>query len=152
MKPTKKQETGMAITVIAVILLLLFLCSCSTKKSVTEYIYVHDTLTTYRTDTIRDVKYLHHTDTVTNTESHFYTLNNVGDTVREVHYFHNTEKVFYVDSTERYRAVVDSLRAIIDKRTEKTKIKRPAVPIWQKTIFLLAVFLLCVLILKSRNK
>ena len=149
---TRKQETGIAVIAIAAILLLLFLSSCSTTKTVTEYVTIHDTLTTYRTDTIRDVKYLHHTDTVTNTESHFYTLNNVGDTVREVHYFHNTEKVVYVDSTERYRAVVDSLRAVIDQRAEKTKIKRPAVPLWQKATFLLAVFLLCVLILKSRTK
>lgn len=148
---TKKQENGMAIIAIAVILLLLFLSSCSTSKTVTEYVTIHDTITTLRTDTLREVKYQHHTDTVTNTESHFYTLNNVGDTVREVHYFHNTEKVVYVDSTERYRAVVDSLRAIIDKKAEKT-VKRTAVPLWQKATFLLAVFMLFILILKSRTK
>lgn len=149
---TKKQENGMAIIAIAAILLLLFLSSCSTSKTVTEYIYVHDTLTVSHSDTIRDVKYLHQTDTVTNTESHFYTLNNVGDTVREVHYFHNTEKVVYVDSTERYRAVVDSLRSVIDQRKQKTTVKRTAVPLWKKATFLLAVFMLCILILKSRTK
>jgi hypothetical protein len=150
---TKQQENGMAIITAAVIIALLFLSSCATKKTVTEYITIHDTLTTYRTDTIRDVKYLHHTDTVTNREVHTYTINDVGDTVKEIHHYHDTEKVIIVDSTDRYRAVVDSLQRIVDAKAEKTTVKvRQTVPWWEKGTFLAIVFFVCIAILKSRTK
>jgi hypothetical protein len=149
---TKQQENGMAIITVAVIIVLLFLSSCSTKKTVTEYITIHDTLTTYRTDTIRDVKYLHHTDTVTNKEVHTYTINGVGDTVKEIHHYHDTEKVIIVDSTDRYRAIVDSLQRIVDAKAEKTTVKvKQSIPLWEKGVFLAIVFFVCIAVLKSKT-
>ena len=129
MKPTSEQETGMAIIAVVIILLFLFLSSCSTKKTITEYVTVHDTLTVHKSDTIRDVVYKTHTDTVTNTEVHTYTLNNVGDTIKEVHHFHYTEKTVVLDSTYRYKAKIDSLQAIIDSRQEQVvEVKKSPLP------------------------
>lgn len=142
MRPTRQQETGMAVIVAVVIILLLWLTSCSTKKVVTEYVAVHDTLIVHKSDTVRDVVYKTHTDTVTNKEVHTYTLNNVGDTVKEVHHYHNTEKVIVVDSTNRYRATVDSLRAILDARESVKEVKVSNRPRWWEYI-VLVVF--CVL-------
>ena len=130
MKPTSEQETGMALIAVVIILLFLFLSSCSTKKTITEYVAVHDTLTVHKRDTIRDVVYKTHTDTVTNTEVHTYTLNNVGDTIKEIHHYHNTEKVIVVDSTDRYRATVDSLRAVLKAQESKKEVKTTNRPRW----------------------
>ena len=118
---TRQQETGMAVIGMAVMLLivLLTMCSCATKKVVEERVYVHDTVTVHKSDTIMDVVYKTHTDTVTNTEVHTYTVNNIGDTIKEVHHFHYTEKTVVLDSTYRYKAKIDSLQAIIDSRQEQ---------------------------------
>lgn len=142
MRPTRQQETGMVVIVAVVILLLLWLTSCSTKKVVTEYVTVHDTLTVHKSDTIRDVVYKTHTDTVTNTEVHTYTLNNIGDTVKEIHHYHNTEKVIVVDSTDRYRATVDSLRAVLKSQESKKEVKRTTRPRWWEYVIFVALLAL----------
>lgn len=123
---TRQQETGMAVIGMAVMLLivLLTMCSCATKKVVEERVYVHDTVTVHKSDTVVDVVYKTHTDTVTNTEVHTYTINNVGDTIKEVHHFHFSEKTVVVDSTYRYKAKIDSLQAIIDSRQEQVEVKK----------------------------
>lgn len=151
---TRKQETGMAIVVITVVIILLFLTSCSTKKSVTEYIYVHDTLTTLKVDTIKDVRVSVRHDTIRERETHTYTVNDVGDTIREIHHYHESEMFIFIDSTDRYRAVVDSLQRIVDSQKQKEVVKKePWYKRWQGELFLLAVvFVLCVFILKSRTK
>jgi hypothetical protein len=113
--------------VITAIFLMLFiavcaLCSCTTKqKTVTEYVTVHDTIRTHSTDTLREVSYQVRVDTVRQTETHTITLNNVGDTIKEIHHYHDTEKVVVIDSTDRYRAVVDSLRAALITEQQKAK-------------------------------
>jgi len=38
-----------------------------------------------------------------------------------VHYYHNREKVIVVDSTDRYKSIVDSLRVALKKEVEKYK-------------------------------
>lgn len=150
---TRKQETGLAVIAIAAILLLLFLSSCSTKKTVTEYIYVHDTLTTLKVDTVKDVRVSVQIDTLWEHESHTYTINNVGDTVKEIHHYHESEKVIMIDSTERYQSKIDSLQRIVDSQKNKEVVKtKPLVPLWQKLQFLAFVFALCLIILKSRMK
>lgn len=137
MKPTRKQETGMALAVVIVILSLLFLCSCSTKKSVTEYIYVHDTLTTLKVDTIKDVRVSVQHDTIREHESHTYTINNVGDTVKEIHHYHESEKVIVIDSTERYQSKIDSLQRIVDSQKQKEVVKTKIQVPWKWIVFIL---------------
>ena len=114
------------VVIAGIVLMLLIglcaLCSCTTKtKVVTEYVNVHDTVQVHRTDTVKEVSWQVRVDTVRQTETHTITLNNVGDTIREVHYYHDREKVIVVDSTDRYKATVDSLRAALT--TEKDKYK-----------------------------
>lgn len=128
----EKRMTGMAwLAALWLVLAMIFLamCSCTTKEFITETIYEHDTVTVHKSDTVKEVVYKSRVDTVTNTEVHTYTLNNVGDTVKEIHHYHNKEKVIVVDSTDRYKSIVDSLQAIVNKQHEKqekvTKTKRP---------------------------
>lgn len=121
---TRRQESGMAIITVAVLItiILLSLCSCSTKQHVVETVYVHDTVFSHHTDTVVDVKIVHHTDTVKGHESHTYTINNVGDTVKEYHYFHEKETTKTADSTYRYQAERDSLRHALHEAQSKEKI------------------------------
>ena len=136
---------------LAVTALAVMCCSCTTKKVVTEYVTVHDTLTVHKSDTIKDVVYKTHTDTVVEKEVHTYTLNNVGDTVKEIHHFHSTEKVIIVDSTDRYRSIVDSLRAVIDSQKSKEVVKtKERIPAWQYGLFIGILICGCVWVLKSR--
>jgi hypothetical protein len=128
----------MAVIVAVVIILLLWLTSCSTKKVVTEYVTVHDTLIVHKSDTIKDVVYKTHTDTVTNKEVHTYTLNNVGDTVKEIHHYHNSERTIVVDSTDRYKATVDSLRAALRAQESVKEVKVTNRPRWWEYIVLVA--------------
>lgn len=118
---TRQQETGMAVIGVAVMLLivLLTMCSCATRKVVEERVYVHDTVTVHKSDTVVDVRVVQQHDTITNTEVHTFTVNNVGDTIKEVHHFHFSEKTVVLDSTYRYKAKIDSLQAIIDGRQEQ---------------------------------
>lgn len=131
---TRRQESGMAIITVAVLItiILLSLCSCSTKQHMVETVYVHDTVFSHHTDTVVDVKIVHHTDTVRGHESHTYTINNVGDTVKEFHYFHEKETTNTVDSTYRYQAERDSLRHALheEQSKEKTVVKEKKVMAW----------------------
>lgn len=103
--------------------------SCRTK-SVTEFVAVHDTLRTVRTDTVRDVRVVTKTDTVRQLESHFLTVNELGDTIREVHVYHEREKTIVVDSTNRYQSKIDSLQSIVDRLSTKDVVKEPS--FWER--------------------
>lgn len=117
-----------------VILLCFVLMGCKTK-SVTEYVAVHDTLRVHKTDTVRDIRVVTKTDTVMQREIHTYTLDNRGDTVREIHFIHDVERTIVVDSTNRYRAKVDSLQAIVDKLADKEIVRQPTFwERWQRVI------------------
>lgn len=129
----------------------LLMCSCSTPKTVTEYITIHDTLTTYKTDTIKDIKVVTRVDTVRQVENHTYTLNNVGDTVKEIHHYHDIERTIVVDSTERYRATVDSLRKALVIMANKEVVKtKKVISWWEYGLAALIVGGIAVWVLKSR--
>ena len=134
-----KTETGIAIIATAAILAVI---ACKTKTvTLTEYVNIHDTLVSVRTDTVRDVKVQTIRDTVTQKETHTYTLNNVGDTIREIHHYHDREKVIVVDSTDRYKAVVDSLRLALYnmKNSNKEVVKTKYLIRWWEYVLLLAI-------------
>lgn len=142
-----KKLTGFV--VIMAIFLIMFiavcmLCSCSTKqKVVTEYVTVHDTIRTHKTDTLREVSYQVRVDTVRQVESHYITLNNVGDTIKEIHHYHDSEKVIVVDSTDRYKAVVDSLRSALTSEQNKYKeiVKTKHVIRWWEWLLIIGIVL-----------
>ena len=146
--------------VIMGIFLMLFiavcaLCSCNTKqKTITEYVTIHDTIRTHKTDTLREVSYQVRVDTVRQVESHYITLNDVGDTIREIHHYHDSEKVIVVDSTNRYKAVVDSLQAALTKEQSKEKTvtkTKYLISWWEWMIFLFLVAAAIFYVKKSRK-
>lgn len=140
-----RRETGMVLIVgMAIVIMLVIgaLCSCTTKtKVVTEYVNVHDTVQIHRTDTVKEVSWQVRVDTVRQTETHTITLNNVGDTIREVHFYHDREKVIVVDSTDRYKATVDSLRAALTTEKEKYKevVKTKHVVKWWEWLLIVGI-------------
>lgn len=145
----------MAIAVVVVILSLLFLCSCSSKKSVTEYIVTHDTLVVGHTDTLRIVSHTTLRDTVRESTIQYVTIHKDSDRVDtlRVETFRDYYHTYWAhDSVDTYKAVADSLRKVLDKQKEKTVKTKPLIPLWQKLLFLALVFALCLIILKSRMK
>ena len=126
------------IAIIAVSLLF----GCKTQKVVETVIErVHDTVTSVRTDTVREVRVQIIRDTTIQKEVHTYTLDNKGDTVREIHHYHDSEKVIVVDSTDRYKAVVDSLRQALHEAKSKDKmvVKTKKVVRWWEYVALLII-------------
>lgn len=154
---TRTQETGMAIIVTAVIIILLLLTSCGTRKTVTEYVYTHDTIVTHRTDTIRDVVYQVRTDTIRETIIREITIrqDSTGkhDTIRINTVNDHYRYVYEGDSSASYRSAVDSILSAIHQTKQKEVVKtKPLIPLWQKGLFLAVVFIVCIIILKSRTK
>lgn len=153
-----RKLTGFA--VIMAIFLIVFiavcmLCSCTTKqKTITEYVTVHDTIRTHKVDTLREVSYQVRVDTVRQTETHTITLNNVGDTIREIHHYHDSEKVIVVDSTDRYKSTVDSLRAalISEKSKNKEVVKTKHIVRWWEWIVICGIVITLVYGLKHINE
>ena len=140
------------------LIILLFLTSCANKKTVTEYITVHDTLTTFHTDTIRDVIYKTKTDTIRETIVREITIrqDSTGkrDTIRINTVNDHYRYEYVVDSTSSYRSAVDSILNAIHQSKEKETIKEktPWYIRFERPLFLLAVvFLLCIYILKSKT-
>ena len=111
--------TGVVL-MLAIALVALF--SCTTKqKVITEYVTVHATIRTRHTDTVEFVRVVTLTDTIRQVEWHNITLSQGGDTIKEVHHFYDTQKTIVVDSTNRYKAVVDSLKAALTHEKEQYK-------------------------------
>lgn len=173
---TPKGETRIALVFTAIILALIALTfvGCKTPKTVTETIteYVHDTVQVVKADTVVDVRIkvqvdtltVHLTDTVRESETHTYTVNEAGDTIKEVHLvkekeiYHHTieERTIIVDSTNRYKATIDSLRASLHeaKSKEKVVVKTKYILRWWEwgIIGLLAVAILADGIIRSIKK
>jgi hypothetical protein len=144
-----------ALMIVAVIILSL-LAGCRTK-TVVETVTIHhtDTVTAFRTDTVRDVKVTTKTDTIKQIESHTYTLNNVGDTVREIHHYHDLWHTLVVDSTDRYKDVVDSLRQALHEAKSKDKVvvkTKKVVRWWEYVVLLIIVGATIFFVLKRNAK
>ena len=147
-----RRETGMAWLMaigIAALAALILMASCKTSKVITETVWEHDTLTVHHSDTVKEVVYKSRVDTVTNTEVHTYTLNNVGDTVKEIHHDHTYEKVIVVDSTDRYKSIVDSLQSIINHQHDKQQKTVKKQRSWSDYLILLALVGIAVLLVRK---
>ena len=134
----------------------LLLCSCTGKKTITETVYVHDTLHTYHTDTVSVERWNWRHDTLRIETEKVVTLlqpdkSLPAETIRvetnNWHYQHEVVK----DSASKVVARVDSILRALDKQREKTTIKtKPPIAMWEYGLFLLIVGGACVLVLKSR--
>lgn len=151
MKPTRQQETGIALITAAILLLIILLTmgGCATKKVVEERVYVHDTLYIYHSDTIRDYKVERDTvvdwkvitkhDTLYHEIERAVTLNERGDTISQREWERLWQKIHelesarhdecHSDSASYLQAENDSLQAIIDSRQEQVvEVKKSPLP------------------------
>ena len=156
---TPKGETRIALVfaVLIAALIAMTFVGCKTPKTVTEVIteYVHDTVQVVKADTVREVKVTHHTDTVREVQTHTYTLSNQGDTIKEVHHHYSIEKTIVLDSTNRYKSVVDSLSKVVNelKNHEKVVVKTKYLIKWWEWFLLIGIVLsIAVAALKTTSK
>lgn len=152
----KKLYNGM--TVIAIIMLmtlmaLSLLISCKTREVVRqETVYVHDTVTNHKTDTLIDIrvktdsvveyKLLTFNDTTVIERKSVVVLKENGDTLKQSEWEKTWQKTkekenvqhneSHSDSTNFYKTQNDSLQKVlnIEKAKEKTVIKRYYIPWW----------------------
>lgn len=135
----------------------IFLCGCKSPKSVTETIVerVHDTVQVVKADTVKEVKITQRTDTVREVQTHTYTLSEKGDTIKEVHHHYSIEKTIVLDSTQRYKSVVDSLSKVVNelKNHEKEVVKTKYILRWWEWCLLVGIVLfIAIMALKSTSK
>lgn len=169
---TRKQKTGMALIAAVVVLLLLWLTSCSTKKTVTEYIHVHDTLTVHKsdtvretkvvTDTIRDTKTVTISDTIYRDRGQTTVINERGDTIKQSSWDITKEKSHekenathnesHTDSTSYYHNRSDSLQSVIDRMSQKKEIVKTKIQVPWKWVAYILCGLLAVFVLVTRDR
>lgn len=144
-----KRENGIAIIafviLVAIMAMLFGLCSCTTKKVVTEYITVHDTLHTYHTDTVSVERWNWRHDTLRIETERVVTLlqsdkSLPAETIRvETNNWHWQHEVVK-DSASKVVARVDSILNALDRQRETSVTKtKPPISAWQYAIFLLIV-------------
>ena len=145
----EEREQGiLMITVLvwAVVITALFaLCSCTTKKVVTEYVAIHDTLHISHTDTVSVERWSIKHDTIRIESERVVTLLQAdksapAETIRvetnNWHYQHEVVK----DSASKVVARVDSILKALDRQRETSITKtKPPISAWQEAIFLLIV-------------
>lgn len=162
----RKRENGMIVMAVliwmAIILLVSATCSCTVKKTVTETVYVHDTVRTIHTDTVREVRI--ETKTVTDTmliqskdtviidRGQEIVLNENGDTIKQREWNNLVEKVNELVNSQHsesqserdsvLRHENDSLRQalILEKQKETVKTK-PLIDWWQYGSFVAIFFI-----------
>lgn len=124
-----------------VIVIIMMCCSCASEKTLTEVITVHDTLREVRTDTIRDVRLVTVHDSTHHMTERIVTLKESGDTLRIIQ--NNTvERIIErTDSLERYRHVVDSLKAVIDKAKHQQEVKIKKGPTFLDKIIFITILI-----------
>lgn len=111
---------------------------CKTIKE-SEIVEIHDTITAYRTDTVKEYKLKTLYDTVHQFTERLVTLNEAGDVVKEVnnHYYH--EKVVEKDSTDKYKSSIDSLKAILNQLHDRQTVIERKPGWWERWKWRLAM-------------
>lgn len=145
----QQQENGMAVLSFfiwsIVIAIIVMTCSCTTRKTVTETIFVHDTIHVTHTDTVSEVKVMQHNDTVIQREVHTITLDAGGDTIREIHHYHDINRTVIVDSTARYQSLRDSLsRALRAEKEKLTQVRDNHELLTQKIFFITLIIIIII--------
>lgn len=148
----------MVVIVGVIILLLLLLTSCGSKKTITEYVTVHDTTWISRSDTIRDYKVMRDTvvdwkiitthDTLHHEVERVITINEKGDTISKREWERLWQKIHdlqlsvhnqsHSDSSSYLKAENDSLRAILKAQESKKEVKVTNRPRWWEYIVFVA--------------
>ena len=111
------------------IMVLAVLCSCGTKKTVTETVYIHDTLRIAHSDTVTVERWNWRHDTVRVESERIVTLlqpdkSLPAETIRvETNNIHWQKEVVR-DSASKVVARVDSILRALDRQREKTTVKK----------------------------
>ena len=156
----RKRENGMLLLAVlmwaAVCAFAVLCCSCSGRKTVTEYVAVHDTLHISHCDTITVERWNYRHDTLRIESERIVTLlqpdkSLPAETIRvetnNWHYQHEVVK----DSASKVVARVDSILRALDKQRDRQTVKtKPPIAMWEYGLFLLIAGGACVLVLKSR--
>ena len=166
-----EQKVCMALMIMMV--LLCVICSCSTKNTVTETIYTHDTLTVWKTDTVREVKVksdtvvdcktIHLYDTIFRDRGQVIVLSEQGDTLKQkawdnlwqrIHELeHSQHNESHVDSTSYYKAENERLRQVLAKEQSKEKVAKVVKkPRLIEMAVLMLVCLACVMYVLRKKK
>ena len=142
-----QQVYAVAIVIAMALIGLSILVSCGSKKTITETVYVHDTLHIYNTDTVKSIQFFHVHDTVHDTESHYVTIKENGDTLKEVHYYHTKEKVVEKDSGYQYHNRIDSVLKAVQQEKHK-EVVTPMFSKW-KSVFIVLGFIVVFILLST---
>lgn len=156
----KKRENGMlllaALMWAAVTLLAVVCCSCSTKKSVTETVIIHDTLRIAHSDTVTVERWNYRHDTLRIESERVVTLlqpdkSLPAETIRvETNNWHWQHEVVK-DSASKVVARVDSILRALDRQREKTTVKtKPPIAMWEYVVVVAIILAACIAVLKSR--
>ena len=157
---TERQENGIiaiAVGVLFIIITLLALSSCATKKKVVkEKEYVHDTLLVSHRDTFTIERWNTRHDTIQMITERVVTLLQTdkalpAETIKVVEFNDRYRYVYVGDSSLTARSVVDSLLSTLDQRNVSEKVTVKTKPPWDILIFIAAVFLACVVVLRSKK-
>ena len=157
---TDKEENkaiALAIGIIVTLIVLGILTSCGTKKKViTETLYVHDTIIDARRDTIKVERWNYKHDTIKVESERIVTLMQSdkalpAETVKVVTNNWRYEREIVKDSTSRFVIKIDSILKALDQRHEAEKVITKTKPPWDILIFIAAVFLACVVILRGKR-
>lgn len=157
---TSDKEMGMAVmtaVLLAVIICLLSMCSCSGRKVITETIVTHDTIHITHSDTVSIDRWLTHHDTLRIETEKVITLvrDTVGmvDTVKVENSTFHWQHIADANTETRFVSKVDSiLRAMDarhDKETNKTKVP---LEYWLYGGFLLVCGFGCIWLLANTKK
>lgn len=138
----------------AAITFLVICCSgCSTRKTITETVIVHDTVVSVKYDTIRDIRVITLRDTTRHEVERIVTLKESGDTIRITT---NNNVIRYIersDSINKYRAAIDSLKKAIESNKTKTDVKILRMPnVWGYAFVAGLAFVIAVFFLQWRQK
>lgn len=135
----EERETGigcMTAFVLIIVISLFAMCSCGSRKTITEYVSVHDTLIVTHSDTVSVDRWHIRHDTLRIETERIVTLlqpdkSVPAETVRIETNNRVTEKEVTNDSTSLMIAKMDSIKraldAFHDRETEKTK---NSIPWW----------------------
>lgn len=157
----EERETGMGcmtLMVLAIVIALLAMCSCGSRKTITEYVAVHDTLIATHSDTVAVDKWHVRHDTLRIETERVVTLLQPSDkslpaeTVRVESNNYHWQHTADLNTETRFVSKVDSILRALDSRHDKQTVKTKIPTVyWLYGVFLLVCGIGCVWMLTHIN-
>lgn len=97
-----------------------------------EIVEIHDTLTVHHSDTVREYKSKTLYDTINIYTEKIITLSTNGDTIKEIHNYFERERIIEKDSSDVYKALLDSIKQSLNQNHEKEKVIEKKPSFWQQ--------------------